>query len=84
MRDKNVPRKRASMREGGKGSPGPSTSYRSQPYPSRELYVAPVPDVSEHPRSSSLRLSAKIAGPKNLINLYYTYVPSFQGNANCS
>ena len=72
MRDKNVPRKRASMREGGKGSPGPGAPYRGQPNPSRELYVAPTPDVSENPKSSSLRPSGNTVSLRKLINLYYT------------
>ncbi|KUJ24551.1 uncharacterized protein LY89DRAFT_679662 [Mollisia scopiformis] len=84
MRDRNVPRKRASLREAGKGSPG-SSSSTAQSLPShnsRELHRAAsstesyhaASDASDSPSSSSPRPrpSHKVPSPRRLLELYYS------------
>ncbi|PVH87129.1 hypothetical protein DL98DRAFT_509999 [Cadophora sp. DSE1049] len=80
MRDKNAPKKRASMREAGKGCPVQASSsgqsFNSLSYlranSSNDSYTGPSSDGSASPESSSSRLSGKVATPKRLLDLYYS------------
>ncbi|KAL2063745.1 hypothetical protein VTL71DRAFT_5550 [Oculimacula yallundae] len=80
MRDRNAPKKRASMREAGKTSPGLANSsgqnsnslslYTANS--SNESYTGPSSDGSRSPESSSSRMSSKPANPIRLLDLYYS------------
>ncbi|KAL5314584.1 hypothetical protein ACEPPN_017225 [Leptodophora sp. 'Broadleaf-Isolate-01'] len=80
MRDRNAPKKRASMREAGKTSPVPTSSSgqstKSLSYlmanSSNDSYTGPSSDGSGSPESSSSRASGKGASPKRLLDLYYS------------
>lgn len=81
MRDRNAPKKRASMREAGRGSPvqasssGPSINSLSylRANSSNDSYTGPSSDGSASPESLSSKLSGKVATPKRLLDLYYRY-----------
>ncbi|KAK0115461.1 hypothetical protein ONS96_013917 [Cadophora gregata f. sp. sojae] len=80
MRDRNAPKKRASMREAEKVSPVPASSsgqsVNSLSYlranSSNDSYTAPSSDGSASPESSSSRLSSKVATPQRLLDFYYS------------
>lgn len=79
MRDKNAPRKRASMREAGRESPTSASLNGSDHYglnysyggSSRDSYTRPSSDASLSPSSSTSRLSGKSASTARLLDLYY-------------
>lgn len=83
MRDRNAPRKRASMKENGR--PGPISgghyglAHNPMTYPigpsSTDSYTRPSSDASASPASSSSRLSGKSPSPTRLLDLYYKYDP---------
>lgn len=84
MRDRNAPRKRATMRESGKTSPLPSAAhnvYATNPlaFPvggaSSESYTGPPSDTSAtgSPGSASSRINGRQADPRRLLDLYYKY-----------
>lgn len=83
MRDRNAPRKRASMREAGTPNPitGGHYSLNHDPmtYPvgpsSTDSYTRHSSDASASPASSSSRLSGKSPSPTRLLDLYYKYDP---------
>lgn len=88
MRDRNTPKKRASMREAGKTSPVPPSSsgqsLNSLSYlranSSNDSYTGPSSDCSGSPESSSSRLSGKVTSPKRLLDLYYRYDSTAEPN----
>ena len=84
MRDRNAPRKRASMKETGGPSPISGGHYglahNPMAYPmgpsSTDSYTGPSSDASASPASSSSRLSGKSPSPTRLLDLYYRYDPN--------
>ena len=82
MRDRNAPRKRASIRESGTVNPisGGHYSLNHNPmaYPvghTTDSYTRPSSDASASPASSSSRFSGKSPSPTRLLDLYYKYDP---------
>ena len=84
MRDRNAPRKRASLRETGKSAPGSTNGGYNNPmaYPvggsSSESYTGSLSDASASPSSSTSRISGRQADPRRLLDLYYKYVDSLR------
>jgi len=82
MRDRNVPRKRVSMRESGKASPIPGAGFGGNPlaYPvggsSSESYTGnrSASDASASPESEAHSGSGRQGDPRRLLDLYYKYV----------
>ncbi|CZT04495.1 uncharacterized protein RCO7_10424 [Rhynchosporium graminicola] len=79
MRDRNAPKKRASLREAGKTSPGPASSNGNinslsnlQANSTSEPYTGPSSDGSVSPERWASRMSTKPANPIRLIDLYYS------------
>ena len=78
MRDKNAPKKRASIREAGKGSPSGGSFNNSGNYTTNyshastsESYTRPSSDASLSPVSSTSRLSGREVSTERLLDLYY-------------
>lgn len=84
MRDRNIPRKRASLREAGKGSPGSTSSagqsltsnnpgYLHRGSSSAESYHTAASSESDSPSTSSKpKSSTKLPNPRRLTELYYS------------
>jgi len=77
MRDRNVPRKRANMKEAARANPihGGHDIYNNNTIPygvSNENYSRASSEATGSPGSSSSILSARQADPKRLLGLYYT------------
>jgi hypothetical protein len=82
MRDRNAPRKRASMKESGRPNPISGGHYGLAPNPMAypigaptDSYTRPSSTASASPASSSSRLSGNSPSPTRSLDLYYKYDP---------
>ena len=81
MRDRNAPRKRASMKESVLPTTISGSRYGLANNPmtyamgtsSTDSYTRASSDTSASPASSSSRLSGRSASPTRLLDLYYKY-----------